>query len=62
MITVKCPECRGGRTITGIGGMVRDCDKCKGVGHVCATKDEFVEKVMGEKPRRGKLKRASNGN
>ena len=58
MITVKCPECRGGRTITGMGGMTRDCNHCKGVGHVCVTKDEFVSKLSDNKPARGKTKRA----
>jgi hypothetical protein len=30
----RCPTCHGKRTLMGMGGMVKNCHHCKGVGHI----------------------------
>ena len=34
MTTTRCETCVGRRTIVGLGGLVKECPACKGVGHV----------------------------
>jgi len=34
MTTTRCETCVGRRTIIGLGGLVKECPGCKGVGHV----------------------------
>lgn len=34
MTTTRCETCVGRRTIIGLGGLVKECPTCKGVGHV----------------------------
>ena len=38
-MVMQCSVCRGRKQITGLGGMVKDCANCKGVGFV---KEEIV--------------------
>lgn len=30
----RCPKCVGKKKMTYLGGVVKDCDACKGVGHI----------------------------
>ena len=30
----RCPCCVGKKTIVALGGMIKDCKECNGVGHV----------------------------
>ena len=30
----RCPACAGRKKITGLGGMIKDCGECRGVGYV----------------------------
>lgn len=41
-LTSRCPACAGRKKITGLGGMIKDCGECRGVGHV---------KVVDDKPK-----------
>ena len=34
MTTTRCETCVGKKTILGLGGLVKSCPKCNGVGHV----------------------------
>ena len=34
MTTKRCETCVGRRTIVGLGGLIKECPACKGVGHV----------------------------
>ena len=41
----RCDCCEGRKHVTGLGGMRKDCDNCKGVGFVKQDAEEIVEKV-----------------
>ena len=30
----RCDSCHGKKKLTGLGGMIKDCPACKGVGYV----------------------------
>lgn len=47
MTTTRCDTCVGRRTIIGLGGLVKECPTCKGVGHV-----KIEEKPQHNKDRR----------
>lgn len=34
MITERCDTCYGKKTIMALGALIKECPKCKGVGHV----------------------------
>ena len=33
-LTSRCPLCNGKKQVFALGGMLKDCKECKGVGHV----------------------------
>jgi len=33
---VRCDSCHGRKRLVGMGGMIKDCPACKGVGYVSA--------------------------
>lgn len=47
MTLSRCDCCMGRRKITGLGGMERECDNCKGVGFV-----KVAEPVVAVKRKR----------
>jgi len=30
----RCPCCNGKKTVVALGGMIKECKECNGVGHV----------------------------
>lgn len=34
MTTTRCETCVGKKTILALGGLVKECPNCKGIGHV----------------------------
>lgn len=53
MTLIRCECCRGCKTVIGLGGMIKSCDACLGVGHV---KVELGEAVVRSRVRRVKVK------
>lgn len=39
---ITCPACKGGKTVRGMGGMIRDCSNCSGKGSVDVPVSEEV--------------------
>lgn len=46
MMYNRCDSCCGKKTILGLGGIVKDCSKCNGVGYVKV--EEPKKKKKGE--------------
>lgn len=44
----RCDSCHGKKKLTGLGGMIKDCPACKGVGYVS------VEPIKVERERKPK--------
>jgi hypothetical protein len=44
MTVSRCSVCRGKKTVLGLGGLVKTCIGCKGVGYVSAIKNESIGK------------------
>lgn len=51
MKLIRCECCRGCKTIVGLGGMIKSCDACLGVGHVKVELGEAVVRSRGRKPK-----------
>ncbi len=47
--TVRCPECRGSKKVAKLGGIVGECNTCKGTGTIEAAA-KFVAPVLEELP------------
>lgn len=46
----RCSCCNGKKTIIGLGGMIKECKECNGVGHV-----KPVEVVVEKKKRKPRV-------
>lgn len=49
MIT-RCDKCLGKKTLIGLGGLIKDCPKCEGIGHlkIVLTPADIVDKEIKE--------------
>lgn len=46
---VRCPACRGSKKVAKLGGVIGECNTCKGTGTIEATA-KFVAPVLEELP------------
>lgn len=46
MQTTRCDICKGQKTITGLGCLIKDCPGCKGAGHVKIEQEQPIESAM----------------
>ena len=54
---LRCEKCNGRKDILGLGGMIKKCDACHGVGSVEAHKVELVnDKIETPARKRGRPK------
>ena len=54
MIT-RCTSCLGKKTIVGLGGIMKDCPVCDGIGHVTV-----VLEHSDDKPQRSRQKKVQD--
>lgn len=45
MATVKCYSCRGTKKLLGMGGMIKDCTTCQGIGYIKSDESVTLEPV-----------------
>jgi transposase len=63
MTTQRCDCCIGKKTILGLGALIKECPKCKGVGHVKVDAEikKFTDGFANTaKSGRGRPKKVSN--
>lgn len=48
--TVRCPSCRGAKKVAKLGGIIGDCDTCKGTGKIKAADKPIVIEVTQVAP------------
>jgi hypothetical protein len=53
MIT-RCPKCTGKKVIMGMGGILKNCPECKGIGHVKFDNEVGLVQIQ-DAPKMGKL-------
>lgn len=46
---VRCPNCRGMKTVPKLGGMMGDCNMCNGVGSIPVS-DKAIKKIVIPEP------------
>lgn len=56
---IRCDKCGGRKSINGLGGMSKQCDKCTGIGYITivSNEPEKVESAQVEKKKPGRKKK-----
>lgn len=50
MNKIRCPACRGSKKVAKLGGMIGDCNTCKGTGQINECDRPIIPIVVSELP------------